>query len=852
MSKHRKQQHIRAPERPSGLAALQPWKQDAIAILVLYLLTLVVFRAIVFDRAAFAESGDTAAAVAYEQVAKRIQTDDGITDVLWAPYFFSGMPTFGNFAIVPRAVSYAQQALVWALDFFFLKGPWTWLVVFYFLSGVFMYAAARQLGFRRPVAFFAAIVYMLGPYGVGLAGEGHGSKMMALTYLPVVFLFTHRLFERRDLLSLGLLAASVGTLMLANHVQIAYYVFMLVGLYIAYRLIADLRMHPREVLSATGMFAAALAIGIAISAYNYLSAYEYAQYSTRGGGIAGSAGGLAYDYATNWSWHPAELLTLFVPGFFGFRLPYYWGMMQPWTDSTVYVGLLPVMLAIVAVSLRRTAMTWFFLVATVFVVLLSFGRNFPFVYETAFSVLPFFDKFRAPAMILQLLRFTIAILGAYGLQALLDVRNADQAQARASILRAARIALIAGAAFAAVLLLFKTTMFETLSGAWYLKAGETEQYRQQYGQQVGQVIAQLKQIRFTTFWNDALTFALLLACSAGIVWSFLKESIRPALALALLIGITVIDLYIIDSKLVQPKPAAAIAQSFPLDETIAFLQEKSRESGEPFRVFPLGDLFGEKTYAYHGIQSIGGYSPAKLKIYQALLDSCLYQRPDPALPLNMNVVDMLNVRYLVVPGRLPEGMFPVAHMGESRRSITYENPTAMPRAALVGRVVTAATDREVFTMLNSNSFNPRTTAVVQGTAPVDIAPPAPGDAVRVVKYGAHRIVLESRTTAPALLVLSEIYYPAGWKATVDGAETEILRTNYVLRSVRVPAGTHTVEFSFTPPLYWAGLTITNVAWLAALALVLVGLWRIPAVREWTAGRFRRQAARAKPPHAHLS
>jgi hypothetical protein len=839
MSKHRKHQHARESERPSGPATLQPWKQDGIAILALYIITLVLFRAIVFDKAAFAEAGDTAAAVAYEQVAKRIQTDDGITDVLWVPYFFSGMPTFGNFAIVPRAVSYAQRAVVWLLDFFYLKGPWTWLVVFTFLGGVFMYAAARQLGFYRPVAFFAAIVYMLGPYGVGLAGEGHGSKLMALTYLPLVFLFTHRLFERRDLLSLGLLAASVGTLMLANHVQIAYYVFMVVGLYIAYRLIVDVRTHTHEVLSATGMFVAALAIGFAISAYNYLAAYEYAQYSIRGGGTAGAAGGLAYDYATNWSWHPAELLTLFVPGFFGFRLPYYWGLMEPWTDSTVYVGLLPVLLAIVAVGIRRTAMTWFFLVATVFVILLSFGRNFPLVYETAFSVLPFFDKFRAPAMILQLLRFTIAILGAYGLQAILDLRNADQARIRVSALRTARTVLIAAAALFAILLLFKSTLAETLSGAWFAKAGELEQYGQQYGQQAGQAIAQLKQVRFTTFWSDTLTFSLLLACSAGVILLYLKETIKPALALTLLIGITVVDLCIVDSKLIQPKPASALTQNFPRDETITFLQEQGRNSAEPFRVFPLGNLFGEKTYAYHGIQSIGGYSPAKLKIYQALLDSCLYHGTSPAFPLNMNVLDMLNVRYLVVPGRLPEGMFPIAHVNGAQRTVTYANPTALSRATLVGNAIAVSTDREAYNLLNSSTFNPRTTAIVQGTAPMDIAPTAPGDGVRVTKYGAHRIVLESRATSPALLVLSEMYYPAGWKATVDGAETEILRTNSVLRSVRVPAGTHTVEFTFAPPMYWAGLTITNVAWLAALILVLVGLWRMPQMRDWIAQRFRR-------------
>jgi hypothetical protein len=843
MSKHRKHP-VRDTGRTSGLAALQPWKQDAIAVIALYVITLVVFRAIVFDKAAFADAGDTAAAVAYEEVAKRIQTQDRITDVLWAPYFFSGMPTFGNFAIVPRAVSYAQQALVWILDVFFLKGPWTWLVVFYFLSGVFMYAAARDLGFRRPVAFFAALVYMLGPYGVGLAGEGHGSKMMALTYLPLVFLFTNRLFERRDLLSLGLLAASVGTLMLANHVQIAYYVFMLVGLYIVFRWIADVRTRTREVLTATGMFAAALAIGFAIAAYNYLSAYEYAQYSIRGGGTAGAAGGLAYDYATNWSWHPAELITLFIPGFFGFRLPYYWGMMQPWTDSTVYVGLLPVVLAPVAIAVRRTAMTWFFLIATILVILLSFGRNFPLVYETAFSVLPFFDKFRAPAMILQLLRFTLAILGAYGLQALLDLRGADSAQMRASVLRAARTTLIAAAAAAAVLLLFKTSLFETLSGSWFQKAGELEQYRQQYGQQAAQVMAQLKQQRFTTFWNDTLTFALLLACSAGIVWLYLKETLKPGIALAVLLVITLIDLWIIDERLIQPRPAAAITQSFPQDETILFLQEQARTSPEPFRVFPLGSLFGEKTYAYHGIQSIGGYSPAKLKIYQSLLDSCLYQGANPAFPLNMNVVNMLNVRYLVVPGRLPEGMFPLAPAGASQRSVLYENPAAMPRAVLVGSAVAAATDREAYDRLNSPTFDPRTAAFVQGAVPADIAPPAPGDGVRMTAYGAHRIVLESRASAPALLVLSEIYYPAGWKATVDGEETEILRTNSVLRSVRVPAGTHTVEFTFAPALYWTGLTATNVGWLVALGLILAGLWSVPSVRGWIGGRLRPGASGA--------
>jgi hypothetical protein len=405
--------------------------------------------------------------------------------------------------------------------------------------------------------------------------------------------------------------------------------------------------------------------------------------------------------------------------------------------------------------------------------------------------------------------------------------------------RAARAALIVGAAAAAVLLLFKGTLAEILSGAWFLKAGELEQYRQQYAQQATQVIAQLKQVRFTTFWNDAVTFALLLGCSAGVVWLFLKEKIRPGLALALIIGMTLIDLVIVDNRLIQPKPSAAVAQNFPQDETITFLQERVRESNEPFRIFPLGNLFDQKTYAYHGIQSIGGYNPAKLKIYQALLDSCLYRGPDPALPLNMNVVNMLNVRYLVVPGRLPEGLFPLAHAAAGGRTIVYENPGSLPRAFLVGKTIPAAADREVFNLLNSRSFDPRITAIVQGAAPGDIAPPDSTDGVRIAKYGAHHIALESRSHAPALLVLGEIYYPAGWTATVDGKETEIFRTNSVLRSVRVPAGVHSVEFTFDPPTYRAGLSITNAAWVIALSLVAAGLWMNPRVRGLIKKRTRR-------------
>jgi len=243
-------------------------------------------------------------------------------------------------------------------------------------------------------------------------------------------------------------------------------------------------------------------------------------------------------------------------------------------------------------------------------------------------------------------------------------------------------------------------------------------------------------------------------------------------------------------------------------------------------------MFMDNTFAYHLIQSIGGYSPAKLKIYQTMLDSCLYEGADPSFPLNMNVVNMLNARYIVAQGRLPEDRFELVNVDQGKRELTYRNPHALPRAFFVDSVVAARDDHEVFRILNAPSFDAARVAVVTGGVPDGIRRPD-STSVDVAEFRAHRVVVRATTDAPALLVVSEVYYPAGWTARIDGAATPILRTNYVLRSVVVPAGSHEVVFSFEPPLYRIGWILSNVGWGAAALCILGGLWSMPAVRRWT-------------------
>lgn len=815
----------RASATPAFFARLTPLQQDLVCVAALFLLAFIVFRGIILDDASFATEADTAAAISWQEVGNHIAKAEGV-DVIWMPNFFSGMPTFGNVAYVPHDVSYIQHIVQRVLNLLFLNGKWTWFVVYYFLGGVFMFLMMRVLKFSHLPALLAAVLFMLAPYTIGLASEGHGSKLMALIYLPLVFMLTHTLFERRDILSFGLLAAAIGTLALTNHMQIVYYVFILIGLYLLYEIIVEYRRTPGRAALIAGLFAGALILGLCIASYIYLSVYEYSQFSIRGGGTADSTGGLAWDYATNWSWHPQEILTLLIPGFFGFQSPYYWGTM-PFTTSTVYVGVLPLLFAILAIAYNRTRLTVFLTLFLAIMVLIAFGKHFPVLYGLMFDYLPFFNKFRVPVMILHLLPFVIGVLAGYGMEFLLHPSERFTNEQSAKL---TRLLMIAGGILVGLLLigtLVKSSIFQTLSGSMFVKEGEMEMIRQEYGNQTNQVMTQLKQARFDILWKDFVKFVLLAVASMGIVYFFVKKNLSPALLSGAVFVLLLIDLLIVVNKggYISPKPSSQLEAQFQPDATVTYLQKQPGL----FRVFPLGNLFTDNSYAYHGLQSIGGYSPAKLKIYQTLLDSCLYQSADPSFPINMNIVNMLNTEYLIAQGRLPEGKFTLMNVDEAKRFLVYRNNSVLLRAFFVSEAAVAANPTEVFARMNAPSFDASRTAVLE--KPPSVRPGKPDSStVQITGYTSRHITASAYTTSAALLVLSEVYYPAGWKAFVDGQETEILKTNYILRSIVVPAGSHTIEFRFDPPLYRAGYLITNISWAIALCCVLIGLWRLPWVR----------------------
>jgi hypothetical protein len=815
--------------KPNWFDNLSSAKKDIFSVLVLLALLYILFFKIITSNMMFADSGDTASANSWEKAMANIKSTESV-DPFWIPYIFSGLPV-ASALIFPRDLNYVERILQFVGNPLFFGGEMSWFILHYFLMGVFTYFLARQLKFSHLPSLFAAITMMLNPYAIGLAQSGHGTKMMTLTFIPLVFLLAVSLFQRRNLLSLGLLSAATGTMFLNKHPQIAFYGLLLIGTYFLYEAILDVKTQPVVVLKRFALFLVAMGIAFAIYTYQYFPTEQYKPYSIRGG--------LTYEYATSWSNHPLEMLTFIHPSFFGFSnsyvtewqgseqaLPLYWGWM-PFVEGPVYVGVIPILLMIFAFIYKRDRLLWFLTGFTIFILFLSFGNHLGLVYNLFFDYVPYFNSLRAPAMILGLVSLTIGLLAAYGFSFVTGInqrgKEFDSGKFNKSILK--WIVIIG--AIIVLSLIGRSFLQGFLSSFMFSKAGEMQQYVQQYGQQSAQqILSMFKEKRFDIFMSDLIKMLVLAGVLLSLIYFYIKGKKSATLAAAGMILLVVVDLIIVDLKFVNPRPKTALEEPQP-GATVQFLNKDN----SIYRIFPLGqDLFQNNSFMYHSVSSIGGYSPAKLKIYQELIESALYNGTDPQFPINMNVVNMLNTKYLVAQGQLPADKFQMVNFDQEKKMLTYLNPGYLPRAWFVDSAIVVTSKNEVFANLNSASWNPRTTAILEAV-PKSSFSKSDSTAVTDLKIQSQKISMNVFSSESALLVVSEIYYPPGWKAFIDGNPAEIYKTNYVLRSVVVPAGKHTVEFKFDSSIYETGLSLTNAGWGISLLLILVGLVQIPEVRQ---------------------
>jgi len=302
-----------------------------------------------------------------------------------------------------------------------------------------------------------------------------------------------------------------------------------------------------------------------------------------------------------------------------------------------------------------------------------------------------------------------------------------------------------------------------------------------------------------------------------------------------MILIVAIDLILLDAHYVEGKfinSKMAEQQQYRLLN----IDREIQKDKDLFRIFPVGRLFQDTRWSYY-YQSIGGYSPAKMQTIQEIIENNLYVQIESPLPINWNVVDMLNVKYLIAQQELNSPRLKLIESDQRYKLFAYENLNFIPRANFVGRYQVISDGIQRLQYLNSAEFNPRKMAILEKELSQKIETP---DSTNIkIDFQPEKVVLDVYTDKQSLLVLSEMYYPPGWKAFIDGGkEIEIYKTNHLLRSVVVPKGNHKIEFIFHPASYYAGLRISFVSLLILYGMILFFLFREYGSKMYGMFKFR--------------
>jgi hypothetical protein len=751
----------------------------------------------------------------------------------WTDSMFGGMPTT---AISTRNGGDYTQPLYNLL--FAGKRPAPWLFVT--LLGAFLLFLA--LGVSWPVAVGGAIAVAFCSYNLQIIQVGHNTKMQAIALMPWVLaalVYTYRNSKNiwKTLLGAALFGITLSFQIKANHQQISYYLAIMVLIYAIVELVQTIRGKTwKPFVVASALLLVLGVAGIATNTNKLLPLAKYTPYTMRGGSElskdGGSQKGLDLDYATSWSYGWEELPNLMIPNFNGGasagavnpdksetiqllkragqknlketakHLPLYWGP-QPFTAGPMYMGAVSVFLFILGLFLYRGKEKWWLLAATVLAILMAVGSHFMAFTKFCYNVLPLYNKFRTVSMALVVLQVSLPVLGFLTLNQLVK-EKLDKNTFRKGFMWA--LGLTGG--FCAL--------------AW-LAPGL-------FGSFTGGSDAQMQDVlvdalivdRIALFKADVVRSFLFICFAAALVMVIQMKRERKWIAVTAMGLLVILDLFMVDKRYLNadhfttPKDFNKPFAERPVDQMI-----KADEDPQ-YRVLDLTvDVFNSSVPSYHH-KNIGGYSPAKLQRYQDLIEhylageiNGLYKQLNQAEDLEAvsdwmaegtPVLNALNTRYIILGGEYPP----------------LENYSAFGAAWFVDSAVKAANPDEEIALLGAVDL--RHQAVV--TDPVNVVPATSdgtGDLIEMTSYAPNELHYKYSCATDRLAVFSEIYYPDGWHATVDGQPLDLIRADWTLRAALLPAGEHEVVMTFLPDSYRTGAAVSRVTSILLILLVLASI-----------------------------
>lgn len=770
---------------------------------------------------------------------------------LWTNSLFGGMPAY-NIALEgthPIYIGYIYTLLTLGLpepaQYFFVA-----CVCFYFLCMV--------MRIRPWLAIMAALAYTYCSYYAVIAGVGHNSKMQAMALAPAVIASLLLLYQRKYLWGTALLAIFFGLQVGTQHLQISYYTLIVMGFLTIAHLIKSFKEgYLKNAFISIALAAVAGVIALGTYALILMPMQEYAKESMRGGRSElskkpgdknATAGGLDKEYAFRWSYGIGETLTLVAPGVYGgsnggrehtgstaftekmteLGVPEenalqmlngysYWGD-QPNTSGPVYLGAVVCFLFIFALVYLRSWHNWWIIPAVLFGIVLAWGRNFAAFNYFLFDYMPFYNKFRAPSMSLVIPQMLVPLLGAYAVNKLLNAQAS-----REDLFKKFKLSLYITAGVALVLGLFyfsadfkgpndnriRDNFAQSIAYQQARGQQPTPEMQQQANSIAQSILSALSEDRKSEFGRDVFRSIIFILLAAALVGAYIKNKLKPLPLMIGLLLLSSIDLLAIDRRYMSGDNFVE-KDEFDLALTPNNADRQvMADPNKPYRVFDQtdetnGPFNSSRASYFHN--SIGGYHPAKLGLYNDLIEYHIAN-------MNMNVLNMLNTRYFLF------------NDPNTRQPIAQRNPDAFGPVWLVKHIHFVQTPDEEIKALDSIGL--RDTVVVQEKFKASIPSQPQWDSaasIQVTEYLNDKIVYKSNAAGNQFAVFSEIYYPRGWNVFVDGKKSDYLKVNYALRGMVIPAGQHTIEFRFEPASYTQGNTITMIASLIAFALLAAAIF----------------------------
>lgn len=785
---------------------------------------------------------DAAAGVGAGQERAQFEKTTG-EETRWTNSIFGGMPTY------QMAPSYKSGAVLkQAVNLYHLWLPENVWFVFAYLLG--FYILLRAFDFRQSLAALGAIVWAFSSYFFIIIAAGHIWKVWALAYLPPMIAGVVLAYRGKYLWGLIVTAIFSAFEVYANHVQMTYYyLFIILFMVIAFLVDAIRKKEMARFGKATAVCLVGAAIGICLNLSNLYHTWQFGQETMRGkselvkkNAANQTNSGLDRDYITQWSYGIDETWTLLIPNAKGGasvplvqnakamekadpnfvpvyqQLGQYWGD-QPGTSGPVYVGAFVLMLFILGLFVVKGPMKWALLAATILSILLSWGHNFMPFTNFFLDYVPMYAKFRTVASILVIAEFTIPLLAMMALKRVIDDPEILQKKMKFVYIS---FALTAG--FCLLFALMPGTFFSNFVSGNEMQALQQipEEYRLP-------LISNLTEMRQAVFSSDCWRSFWIIVIGTAFLMLYKYKKLGSEFMVAGIAVLCLVDMWLVDKRylyddmFVDQTVRETPQQMTQTDRVIC--QDKALD----YRVLNLStNTFNENETSYYH-KSIGGYSPAKLRRYQEMIDAYIANEKnkvwnavsqaggdmtkvngDSVFP----VLNMLNTKYFIIP--LQGG-----------QTVPVKNPYAYGNAWLVDKV--NFVDNANKEIDGVGRMNLRHEAVADAKFKEQLGQSVKQDDTSIVKmtrYLPNNLTYEVKSNKGGVIVFSEIYYP-GWTATIDGQPAELGRVDYILRALKVAPGSHKVVLDFHPSSLKKTETVAYIGYVVLLLLLVGGI-----IVEW--------------------